>query len=256
MRTLPRSFVENYTNQLHSLTDVARQKLIGALSRLNPESPNFRNSVAGLFEYHAHVSAEAAAEISAAFYRAASAYLTGETPDVVAESGFESEAALAAAYAIEDSTASQTDMHRQLAAALGYQINRAAGRASRNCGRQDRRRPKFARVPTGAETCAWCVSMAGLGFHFLSEETASHTHSGCDCRIVPSWEGSGVEGYDPNAYADYWRDANDMRQSGDIPEEVQQRIDRARDRARESGKPWSDDLNGTEIVMRYMYGMK
>lgn len=179
MRTLPRSFVENYTNQLHSLTDVARSKLTGALSRLNPESPYFRNSVAGLFEYHAKVSAEAAAEIATAFYKAASAYMTGEMPDVAAESGFESEAALSAAYAIEDSTASQSDMARQLGNALAYQINRAAGRASRNCGKQDRRGPRFARVPTGTETCAWCVMMAGLGFHYLTEETASHTHSNC-----------------------------------------------------------------------------
>lgn len=576
-RTLPRSFVERYTSQLHNLTEVAQSKLAGALASLNVDSPNFRTSVASLFEYHARVSAEAAAEIAAAFYRGASAYLTGEVPDVTAVSGFESDAAYAAAYAIEDSTASQADMTRQLSRALGYQINSAAGRASRNCGKQDKRRPKFARVPTGAETCAWCISTAGLGFHYVSEETASHTHSNCvvgdmrvsgngllasmrreyqgalvnivtakgrkltitpnhpilttcgwkragelvegdgllcapfshwhggsvpnendappsadelfkaarfadsavfdsmpaatkdfysemfpdcdvnvispngllerafktsggeplkhfglaaagdddtlsglplngngaldefgifwdsiscgfvrgsslcgsllgghsgsaddsclgaparieasvayptvdnapvytdaardgidafavlesferfgvhgdallaaldtlalqdpvkmraadssvldnlvnayasqievdsisslcvtettchvynlstkggwylssgiithncDCRIVPSWGGSGVEGYDPNSYADYWRAANDRRQSGDIPDDVQQRIDRARDRARESGKPWSDDLNGTEIVMRWMYGMK
>lgn len=255
-RTLPRSFVENYTTQLHNLTDVARQRLTGALSMLNIESPNFRTSVASLFEYHARVSAEAAAEIAAAFYRGASAYLTGVVPDVEAVSGFDPDAAYAAAYAIEDSTASQADMSRQLGNALGYQINSAAGRAGRNCGRQDSRKPKFARVPTGTETCAWCISMAGLGFHYLSEETASHTHSGCDCRIVPSWGGSSVEGYDPDRYADFWRDANRARQSGDIPDEVKQRIDRARDRAKADGKPWSDDLNGTEIVMRHMYGMK
>lgn len=255
-RTLPRSFVERYTSQLHNLTEVAQAKLAGALASLNVDSPNFRNSVAGLFEYHARVSAEAAAEIAAAFYRGASAYLTGEVPDVTAVSDFDPDAAYAAAYAIEDSTASQADMTRQLGNALGYQINSAAGRASRNCGKQDKRKPKFARVPTGAETCAWCISTAGLGFHYLSEETASHTHNGCDCRIVPSWRGSGVEGYDPNDYAKFWRDANDRRQSGDVPEEVQQRIDRARDRAKASGKPWSDDLNGTEIVMRWMYGMK
>lgn len=179
MRQLPLSFVERYTSQLHSLSDVARSKLAGALSRLNADSPNFRDSVAGLFEYHAQVSAEAAAEIARAFYQGASAYLTGEVPDVEAISGFDENAALAAAYAIEDSTASRADMTRQLGNALGYQINRAAGVATRNCGKQDKRHPKFARVPTGAETCAWCISMAGLGFHYMSEETASHTHSNC-----------------------------------------------------------------------------
>lgn len=255
-RTLPAAFCERYTGQLHDLSDVARSRLVDALSTLNAEAPNFRDMVANLFVSHAKVSAEAAAQIALAFYQGASVYLTGVMPDVAADSGFDDGAAYAAAYAIEDTTASRADMERQLANAIGYQINSAAGRASRNCGKQDKRRPKFARVPTGAETCAWCISTAGLGFHYVSEETASHTHSGCDCRIVPSWGGSGVEGYDPNSYADYWRAANDRRQSGDIPEDVQQRIDRARDRAKANGKPWSDDLNGTEIVMRWMYGMK
>lgn len=178
-RTLPRSFVERYTEQLHNLTSVAQSKLAGALAGLNVDSPNFRTSVASLFEYYAHVSAEAAAEIAAAFYRGASAYLTGEVPDVMAISDFVPDAARAAAYAIEDSTASKADMTSQLGRALGYQINSAAGRASRNCGKQDKRNPTFARVPTGAETCAWCITTAGLGFHYMSKETASHTHSNC-----------------------------------------------------------------------------
>ena len=256
MRTLPRAFVENYTNQLHNLTDVARARLTSALQQLNPDSPNYRQNVIDTFAAHAQVSAEAAAEIARAFYQGASAYLTGTVPEVEAISDFDIGAAEAAATAIEQSTASQSDMQRQLGNALGYQINRAAGRASRNCGQQDSRRPRFARVPTGTETCAWCISMAGLGFHYITEETASHTHSGCDCRIVPSWGGSGVEGYDSTEYRDLWRDANYARTTGDIPDEVQQRIDRARDRARADGKPWTDDLNGTEIVMRWMYGMK
>lgn len=256
MRTLPRSFVERYTEQLHLLANVSRTRLVNALAQLNIESPRYRQNVAELFVAHCEISAEAAADIAAAFYQGASAYLTGEVPEITPESGFDADAAYAAAYAIEDSTASQADMSRQLGNALGYQINRAAGTSTRNYGRQDRRRPKFARVPTGAETCAWCISMAGLGFHYISEETASHTHSGCDCRIVPSFDGSGVDGYDPDGYANYWRTANDARQSGDIPEEVQSRIAQARERALSEGKPWVEDLNGTEIVMRHMYGFK
>lgn len=255
-RTLPAAFCERYTEQLHNLGDVARSRLVDALSTLNAEAPNFRDAVANLFVSHAKVSAEAAAQIALAFYQGASVYLTGVLPDVAADSGFDDGAAYAAAYAIEDSTASRADMERQLANAIGYQINRAAGVAARNCGKQDKRRPKFARVPTGAETCAWCIAMAGLGFHFMSEETASHTHSGCDCRIICSFDGSGVEGYDSTTYRDQWRAANEARSFGDIPDEVAERIDRARARARADGKPWTEDLNGTEIVMRWMYGMK
>lgn len=255
-RTLPAAFCERYTGQLHNLSDVARSRLVDALSTLNAEAPNFRDMVANLFVSHAKVSAEAAAQIALAFYQGASVYLTGVMPDVAADSGFDDGAAYAAAYAIEDTTASRADMERQLANAIGYQINRAANMATRNCGKQDKRRPRFARVPTGAETCAWCIAMAGLGFHFMSEETASHTHSGCDCRIVPSWDGSSVEGYDSTVYRDQWRAANEARSFGDIPDEIVERIDRARARARADGKPWTEDLNSTEIVMRWMYGMK
>lgn len=96
-------------------------------------------------------------------------------------------------------------------------------------------------------------NLSTKGGWYLSSGIITHN---CDCRIVPSFDGSGVEGYDSESYADYWRDANRARVSGEIPDEVKERIASARARARADGKPWKDDLNGTEIVMRWMYGMK
>lgn len=46
-------------------------------------------------------------------------------------------------------------------------------------GSRDYRKPKYARVPSGAETCAWCWSLAGLGFQYKSAESASHSHANC-----------------------------------------------------------------------------
>ena len=46
-------------------------------------------------------------------------------------------------------------------------------------GSRDYRKPKYARVPSGAETCAWCWSLAGLGFQYKSAESASHSHPNC-----------------------------------------------------------------------------
>lgn len=103
------------------------------------------------------------------------------------------------------------------------------------------------------ETTCHVYNLSTKGGWYLSSGIITHN---CDCRIVPSFDGSSVDGYDSTYYRDLWRDANDMRLSGDIPQEVQDRIEAGRARARERNTPWRDDLNGTEIVMRWKYGMK
>lgn len=62
---------------------------------------------------------------------------------------------------------------------------------------------RFARVPVGVETCAFCIMLASRGFVYHSEATASangHVHPNCDCKIVPGFEGDVIEGYDPRTY--------------------------------------------------------
>lgn len=86
-------------------------------------------------------------------------------------------------------------------------------------GRRDMRIPRFARVPSGVKTCAFCSMLASRGFVYLSAETAGtlgQYHADCDCEIVPSWDKSPkVEGYDPEAlYKDYELARN---QAGDDP---------------------------------------
>ena len=50
---------------------------------------------------------------------------------------------------------------------------------------------RFARVPTGLETCAFCLMLASRGAVYHTRKTASewrHFHRGCDCKVVPSFE--------------------------------------------------------------------
>ena len=63
---------------------------------------------------------------------------------------------------------------------------------------------RFARVPTGFETCAFCYMLASRGAVYHSRYTAgeqNHYHRRCDCKIVPGFEDDPdaaiVEGYDP-----------------------------------------------------------
>lgn len=66
---------------------------------------------------------------------------------------------------------------------------------------KDPARPRFARVPCGAETCKFCIMLASRGFVYHSQTTASHAHANCDCVAVPNFKNSNhLLGYDPNAY--------------------------------------------------------
>ena len=74
----------------------------------------------------------------------------------------------------------------------------------------------FARVPTGAHTCAFCRMLASRGFVYYSKQSAGEMmqfHNDCDCHVVAGVDG--VEGYDPEElYRDY-KDARENAESGD-----------------------------------------
>ncbi|WP_417304949.1 hypothetical protein [Ellagibacter isourolithinifaciens] len=61
-----------------------------------------------------------------------------------------------------------------------------------NVGRDRDKGAMFARVPTGTETCAFCLMLASRGAVYHSRKTAGEWgrfHRGCDCKVVPSFEG-------------------------------------------------------------------
>ena len=101
-------------------------------------------------------------------------------------------------------------------------------------GGRDRRRPRFARVPTGNETCDFCLMLASRGFVYRSADSATHTHANCDCRIVPSWDSNEVEGYDPSAIYGRWQEQVD---------------EMARERAERRGTSFEEERG--EIMARY-----
>lgn len=86
---------------------------------------------------------------------------------------------------------------------------------------------RWARVPTGAETCAFCLMLASRGFVYGSAETAGEMrkfHGHCDCVAVA---GDSPEGYDPDALYEVYASAHRpgqstketlsrMRASGDV----------------------------------------
>jgi hypothetical protein len=78
----------------------------------------------------------------------------------------------------------------------------------------DPMKPRFARVPSGATTCGFCLMLASRGFVYLTAESAGKLnkyHSHCDCVPVASWEKHPLlAGYDPDALYQQYLAAKDQ----------------------------------------------
>lgn len=89
----------------------------------------------------------------------------------------------------------------------------------------DPTKPRWARVPRGAKTCAFCLMLASRGFAYLSEDAAGRQmqyHADCDCDIVPSWGSSKLKGYDPDSLYAMWEDSVAAAGDGDWHEALRQ----------------------------------
>ena len=87
-----------------------------------------------------------------------------------------------------------------------YFAERGANDTMAHFAKVDRDYARFARVPTGATTCSYCLMLASRGFVYRSEAKALNAnHRHCDCRIVEGFDGMEVEGYDPDLYYDMWK---------------------------------------------------
>lgn len=77
-------------------------------------------------------------------------------------------------------------------------------------------RARYARVPTGAETCTFCLMLASRGADYLTEasaEAATKYHNLCNCVVTPVWSDDDYDrlqeetGYDPDSLYERWQDA-------------------------------------------------
>lgn len=66
---------------------------------------------------------------------------------------------------------------------------------------------EYAWIPNG-DTCAWCVMLAGKGWQTDRSGQPEHLHSNCDCTYAVRYNSdTKYAGYDPEEYADQYRDA-------------------------------------------------
>lgn len=73
---------------------------------------------------------------------------------------------------------------------------------------------RYARVPSGFETCAFCFMLASRGFVYTSERKAGEGHKyhrNCDCIVIPgAADADGnprvtIDGYDPQKMYENWQ---------------------------------------------------
>lgn len=101
--------------------------------------------------------------------------------------------------------------------ATRFYIMRAAQDSMiKNC---DKAKLRYARVPSGFETCAFCFMLSSRGFVYKTERTAGENHDfhpNCNCTIVPGAKGrTRISGYDPQGMHDRWN-ACERTVGGDI----------------------------------------
>ena len=219
--TIPRAAVDFLTEEINGISADAQARVLKVLQGINwtPENvAQCRDLVIQALAAVMPTYTDMAAQASADFYDAARELVVGEKMGAQAISDFDMRKTEGAVrgfvrFVLRDEVQTFND---QVLQRIDYEMKRSAGESMFANGRRDPRKPKFARVPTGDETCDFCLMLASRGFVYTSEATAGatkldHYHSGDDCRVVAQWDDGGVEGYDTQAIYDRWQDAIDAK---------------------------------------------
>ncbi len=165
---------------------------------------------------------DAAAYISAVFYEemanragiTVGAQLEELDEDVITRAATKAANSLAAGSSLEA-------YQRQLEAIVKRFILQQANETSMNNALASQKTGvKYARVPTGNETCAFCLMLASRGFVYATKESAgemNHFHEHCDCLIISDFgEDAALEGYDESEYLKLWESHQVYDESGNV----------------------------------------
>lgn len=186
---IPRAAVDFLTEEINGISADAQARVLRVLQgiRWTPENvAQCRDLVIQALEAVMPTYTTMAAQASADFYDAARELALGERLGAVSISGYDPRKTEGAVrgfvrFVLDGRVETFND---QVLQRIDYEMKRSAGESMFANGRRDPRRPKFARVPTGDETCDFCLMLASRGFVYSSEATAGavkldHYHAGC-----------------------------------------------------------------------------
>lgn len=225
MATLPRSAIDAYTARLNSLSEAARRAVSARMAAIEYESiADLREQVIEIMRAVCGAASDMAAATAADFYDEVRELQTGVALGAQAVSAASPEATAAAVRAIVQVVVDGKPWEAfvsQLQDRADFEVKRSAGECVKANAARDPMRPKWARVPSGTETCRFCLMLASRGFAYTSEKSASeksgggHYHPNCDCRIVPGFDGMEVEGYDPDELYRQWKQEESKAEAKD-----------------------------------------
>lgn len=216
MARVPRATVDSFTKGINGLSDEARRMLAARLAQIDiADVSASANEVVAVMEEYCGAAVRNVEALANRFYRVARMQALGvDNYEPNASSGRVPAATEEATRAILQ-RAVDGDVDgcvEQLLQRIDYEIKRGAGTTVLNAGMSDPVKPRYARVPTGAETCDFCIMLASRGFVYHSETSAGmldHWHANCDCRIVPGFgKEPSVDGYDPDHYYEQYEELN------------------------------------------------
>jgi len=191
---IPLSYIENYSKALNLASEQARTALVAALSQVDYSHPiaDIRDAVIAIMQQACGASTGVAARLAAEFYDGLRVYMIGESYGAIAESMRNPLATSEVVRAFIQLLVDGDDVDafiEECAGRLDYENRKAAKECVIANAKKDPKRPKLALVPTGNETCSYCIILASRGFDYDSEETASHTHENC---VVAETEVAGI----------------------------------------------------------------
>ena len=216
--TIPRAAVDFLTEEINGISADAQARVLEVLQGIQWTPENIAEcrdlviqALAAVMPTYTTMTAQASAD----FYDAARELVVGEKMGARAISDYDPAKTEGAVrgfvrFVLRDDVQTFND---QVLQRIDYEMKLSAANSTIENGKRDKRKPRYARVPTGSETCDFCLMLASRGFVYNSQSTASmgHVHSGCDCRIVAGWDGMEVEDYDPRSIYDRWQDAIDAK---------------------------------------------
>ena len=214
MATIPRAALDYLSGQVNRISADACARVLAVLARIEWTPDNIaqgRELVMQALRSVLPAYTSMAAQASADFYDSARMLCVGEAMGASAVSGYDAAATEGAVRAfvqkMVDGKPKET-FDNLVLSRVDYEMRRAANYCIVANGQRDPLKPKYARVPTGAETCDFCLMLASRGFVYHTESSAAvdHTHSSCDCRVICGWSGDDVEGYDTQAIYDRWQE--------------------------------------------------
>lgn len=212
MPKIPREALDYLTQEINGISAEAQQQVMRVLERVDwSDVSSARGVVVEAVQIALANATELAAQASADFYDASRELCVGKPLGAVALSGYEPDATEGAIrsfvrYVTENGNVGQ--FNDQVLQRIDYECKRAAGYSMTENGSRDPLKPRYARVPTGPETCLFCLMLASRGFVYHSKKSAgavNHYHANCDCRVVCGFDGAEVEGYDPDEFYEQWK---------------------------------------------------